>query len=269
MTAGERFRALGSTGATSYHIPPMDHGYVISDLHLFAKRSEGDDHFHAMRSAAEKADFFVLNGDIFDFRWTTLATAEETVHAAMDWLRAFAGDHPNCRIFYVLGNHDSWEPFTDHLDELARQLPNFQWFPSHVRIGTSLFLHGDLPLGRKRLRPFRRTLLPNHRLRGQFLRAVYDALVAIGAHRWPGRWFWRRRCAKRLLRALRRDRNGLGEEITDIYFGHTHNVFADYHFGDVTFHNTGSAIRGLEGNLLRVRRGAPVRPAGKRRQRRP
>ncbi|MBN1553796.1 MAG: metallophosphoesterase [Phycisphaerae bacterium] len=231
----------------------MDHGYVISDLHLFARRSIADDHLESMRAAADKADFFVLNGDIFDFRWTTLDTVETTVHAAMDWLESFARRHPNCRVFYVLGNHDSWEFFTRHLDELEAREPNFQWFPSHVRIGTSLFLHGDLPLGLKRRKPFHRRLPRKSRQRGRFLHAAYDALIFTGLHRLPGRWYWRRRCAKRFLRALRRERNGFSEGLTDIYFGHTHNVFCDYHFRGITFHNTGSTIQGLEGNLLRVR----------------
>lgn len=231
----------------------MEHGYVISDLHIFAKRSLADDHLDAMRAAASQADFFVLNGDIFDFRWTTLDTAEETAEAALDWLESFAQRHPRCQIFYVLGNHDSWELFTSHLDELAEDQPNFQWFPSHVRIGSALFLHGDLPLGMKRRRPFHRHLPTRNRERGNVLHACYDAIVYTGLHRLPGRWYWRRRCAKRFLRALKRDRNGLADDLTDIYFGHTHNVFCDYSFGGLVFHNTGSAIQGLESNLLRVR----------------
>ncbi|MBN1943406.1 MAG: metallophosphoesterase [Phycisphaerae bacterium] len=232
----------------------MDHGYVISDLHLFAKRSIADNHLDAMRTAANQADFFVLNGDIFDFRWTTLETAESTAHAALAWLEDFVRRHPNCRIFYVLGNHDSWEFFTEHLDALAKRMPNFQWHPSHVRIGTSLFLHGDLPLGLKRRRKaFHRQLPQTSRTRGRFLHACYDALIFTRLHRLPGRWYWRRRCARRFLRALKREKNGLRDGLRDVYFGHTHNVFCDYHYRGVMFHNTGSTIQGLEGNLLRVR----------------
>ncbi len=231
----------------------MDHGYVISDLHIFAKRSLADDHLDAMRTAAGQADFFVLNGDIFDFRWTTLDSVEQTVHAAMDWLRDFVSRHPNCQIYYVLGNHDSWAFFTEHLEELASQQPNFQWFPSHVRIGTSLFLHGDLPLGLNRRQPFHRQLPPKSHRRGRFLHSCYDALIFSGLHRLPGRWYWRRRCARRFLRALKREQKGLGDGLTDIYFGHTHNVFCDYLHRGIMFHNTGSAVQGLEIGMLRVR----------------
>ncbi len=40
--------------------------------------------------------------------------------------------------------------------------------------------------------------------------------------------------------------------ITDVYFGHTHAPFAGYRSGGLTFHNTGSAIRGMAGGLLPV-----------------
>lgn len=231
----------------------MEHGYVISDLHLFARRSLADDHLDAMHRAAEQADFFVLNGDIFDFRWTTLQTAESTAQAAVAWLEDFACRHPACRIFYVLGNHDSWEFFTRRLEELAARRENFRWFPSHVRIGSALFLHGDLPLGWKRRRPFHRRLPRRSRPAGRFLHACYDALILAGLHRLAGRWYGRRRCARRFLRALRRDANGLGDGLRDIYFGHTHTLFRDYHYRGMVFHNTGSTVQGLEGNLLRAK----------------
>ena len=40
--------------------------------------------------------------------------------------------------------------------------------------------------------------------------------------------------------------------ITDIYFGHTHLAFSDFRYEHLTFHNTGSAIRGLQCNMLAV-----------------
>ena len=36
----------------------------------------------------------------------------------------------------------------------------------------------------------------------------------------------------------------------DCYFGHTHQPFSNHQHGDIRFHNTGSAIRGMGFNPL-------------------
>ena len=47
-------------------------GYVVSDLHLLTRRTAAGSHRSRLTTAAAAADYFVLNGDIFDFRWSTL-----------------------------------------------------------------------------------------------------------------------------------------------------------------------------------------------------
>ncbi len=100
--AGARAAALRST----LDLRPMASGHVISDLHLFAHRSVADSYMRDIRRAAAESDFFVLNGDIFDFRWSTLPTADDSLDAAVAWLRALVTEHPHCRFFYTVGNHD-------------------------------------------------------------------------------------------------------------------------------------------------------------------
>src|SRR5688572_3309334 len=97
-----------------YHaVPTMHHceadpirGMAVSDLHLFAYRSAGMEYFDALRSQLTSADVLVLNGDIFDFRWSTLPNPEITANRAVEWLQAVRGAYPSCAIHYVLGNHD-------------------------------------------------------------------------------------------------------------------------------------------------------------------
>ena len=127
----------------------LQHGYVLSDLHMFAHRSTAADHLSAVREVAGGADFLVLNGDIFDFRWSTLAGADETAHVAVDWLASLVLGVNGCEVFYVLGNHDRFAFFADHLQGLTEQTDNFHWHASHVRLGRCLFLHGDLVFDRK------------------------------------------------------------------------------------------------------------------------
>ncbi|MFA6244267.1 MAG: metallophosphoesterase, partial [Candidatus Hydrogenedentales bacterium] len=81
-------------------------GYVVSDLHLFSRRSDYSVHERHIFQAAAKADVFVLNGDTFDFRWTTLPSIDLTVVAAIRWLRALTERFPNCYFHFILGNHD-------------------------------------------------------------------------------------------------------------------------------------------------------------------
>jgi len=229
-------------------------GYVISDLHLFAERSAAHGYLPEIRAAAAKADFFVLNGDVFDFRWSVLPSVEDTVDAAVQWLEDLAKGHPRCRFYYVLGNHDGLQPFTDRLADLALQTDNLEWLGSHLRIGSALFLHGDLPRPRRRPRSLVRSIRPNVRRRGKALNLCYRLAVAMRIHKKLAALAGRpKRSAKRIVRALKSDRTGLAEGLTDVYSGHTHLPFSGYRHGGLTFHNTGSAVRGLRCDLLAVR----------------
>ncbi len=228
----------------------MTSGHVISDLHLFAQRSVAELNLRDIRSAAARSDFFVFNGDIFDFRWSTLPTINDALDAAGDLLRTLVADHPGCRFFYTLGNHDCYEPFIEHLDGLAADTPNFQWHPSHLRLGTVLFLHGDLPLAPPGTE---RTLHPTLGRNGRTLRMLYRFFIAGRGHRLLAALHQPRACAKRITQWLETNPNGLSEGLTDVYFGHTHYPFSDFEYEGLRFHNTGSSIRGLRSRMLEVR----------------
>lgn len=220
---------------------------------MFTERSVASVYQDAIYKAAGEADFFVLNGDVFDFRWTTLASAEQTARVAVEWIETLARSAPSCRFFYIMGNHDGLEFFASHLSATTDKIENFEWHPSHLRIGSSLFLHGDLPLSVGRSDAFERTLRPIERKKGKIPNILYRLLIASRIHRLTAHFHSAGRCAKRLHRAMAEDTTGLAEGISDVYFGHIHHSFTDFKYNDVTFHNTGSAIRHLECNLLAVR----------------
>jgi len=225
-------------------------GHVISDLHLFTPWSAAPKYLGRIRSAAGESDFFVLNGDVFDFRWSVLPTTEEGVRAAVAWLRTFACEHPTCHVHYVMGNHDGLELLAEHLDVLAGETENLSWHPAYLRIGGALFVHGDLFLRKRVADPFRRRLAPSIRRKHRALNRCYRLLHAMRVHRWHAPIYGSRRCARKILRALRSA--GGADGVTDVYFGHTHASFTDYTSGGITFHNTGSVINGLPWHLLPV-----------------
>jgi len=223
-------------------------GHVISDLHIFASWSWAERYIDRMRAAADKADFFVLNGDIFEFRWSTLGRAEVTAHAAVDWLERFAGDHPRCTLHYVLGNHDGLVLLAERLELLAERLDNFRWYPAYVRMGHALFAHGDL-FYRSRANPFERPLPATIRRHGPPLSWAYHGIHAVRGTRLAHLGSRPGRCARRIVRSLAAAPRELIEGVTDIYCGHTHVAVSDFAWDGLTFHNTGSGIRHLECNM--------------------
>ena len=230
----------------------MATGYVISDLHLFSPWSVARRYAAEMHAAAERAAFFVLNGDIFDFRWTTLPSVTDTITAAVRWLRAFAAAHPRCHVHYVMGNHDDLASFVSPLNRLAARTENFGWDPVYVRLADTLFMHGDQffrPNGRD---PFTRTLTSRVRKRAAALKRCYQLLHRMRVHRWHAPVLGKRRCARLVLRTLDAAPDDVADGLTDVYFGHTHTSFTDFRFRGVTFHNTGSAIGGLRWRMLPV-----------------
>lgn len=110
---------------------------------------------------------------------------EESVRVAAEWIRDLTREHPRCRFYYILGNHDSYQPFARELDALAVKVENFQWQPSHLRLGDALFLHGDLHLARRdgEPGPTPRELHARVGRNGRTLRLCYRLFVALRAHR--------------------------------------------------------------------------------------
>ncbi|HUR57049.1 MAG TPA: metallophosphoesterase [Opitutaceae bacterium] len=223
-------------------------GVVVSDLHLFAQRSAGADYFAALKPQLIAADVLVLNGDIFDFRWSTLPSVESTAVHALEWLAAASAALPACDIHYVLGNHDCPTFFQAKLAEFARGRPRLHCHPLGLRIGPAVFVHGDCahrkmdPAGLRRYR----AAWDNDRGHRPWQTRAYVAADRIGVTALTHRgWFPREKTVGRVTHYLDRAQPGWRERTGDCYFGHTHLPFSNHRSGTIRFHNTGSGIRGM------------------------
>jgi UDP-2,3-diacylglucosamine pyrophosphatase LpxH len=225
----------------STHLPPPERGrgLVVSDLHLFAPRSDGEACWKQIRPKLENCEVLVLNGDTFDFRWSTFPDHASTVRAALAWLTALLSQRPRREVHFVLGNHDCLGSFVRELPEVATAHPNFHWHDQGLQLGALLFIHGDCA---------------QHRMdaagwdtpRGGLASQAYLVADRLGltwlAHRWA---FPRRRTLARIAYYLDSARPDWRRTVRHCYFGHTHIPFADMVLDGITFHNTGSAVRGM------------------------
>ena len=231
----------------------MPKAYFVSDLHLFANRSEAERYRETIDAAAAHAAVFVLGGDIFDFRWSTLATIEQTVDAAVHWLQHLIAPCQSCQFHYLLGNHDYHRQFIHRLDGLARTSGNLTWHRFFLRLGDNVFLHGDVadrPTTAAKLSR-RRARWLHQKKRGLFPSRCYDVAVRARLHKtlphvMHPKWL----VARRVLAYLNDVGQGPDAGVRHVYFGHTHCVLSGYPYGGLMFHNSGSAIKGLEFRIL-------------------
>lgn len=230
----------------------MKTGFVVSDLHLFTRWTRAKKYLPAMSRAAADADFCVLNGDIFDFRWTTLPSIADTVEAAGEWLRSFAQSHPACQFYYVMGNHDGFDFFAEHLDGMVGGVENLNWHPSHVRIGNALFLHGDLVLHGPMKDPFARPLTRKLRKESDGMISVYHLMHRMRLQRMVAPLMKKKWCVDRLAQSFELARPHITGGVTDIYFGHTHLQFSGLRHKGYTFHNSGAVTHGFTWNPMKV-----------------
>ena len=229
-------------------------GYFVSDLHLFSRRSQAAVHQGALHRAAGGANFVVLGGDIFDFRWSTLHSTEATVGAAIRWLDELVSAHKECEFHYVLGNHDANQRFVAALQAYAKTVKNVSCHPYFLRTGNSVYLHGDVAdrpqICPERLRKRREHWGKDER-RGEVHNMLYDWAVNVRLHKLCGKVVHpRKRVASRIVSYLHRVGAGPMQGVEHIYFGHTHDALSHYRHDHVTFHNGGAPIAGLQFRIV-------------------
>lgn len=227
----------------------MRQGLVISDLHLFSRRSRAVELLVEMEDQITSAEVLVLNGDVFDFRWSVLPDMRATIDAAFDWLDAVLERRSGKPVHYLLGNHDCVGCFTEKLSDFAESRPSLHCHEFFLRIGNNLFLHGDCanrPMDAKGHLRYREAWIRDKQ-RGAIGRLFYDAADVLGASRKVhDLWFPQHGTVRRVAHYLDHILPGWREEMGHCYFGHTHLPFTGHRHEGVTFHNTGSAIRGME-----------------------
>lgn len=222
----------------------MKNGLVISDLHLFSGRSCGNDLVEELHDRIEQSDILVLNGDTFDFRWSTLPDEHATLEAASAWLSQLLSNFPRLEIHYVLGNHDCLISFCKILEDFESKNPLFHLHEFQCRLGSHLFLHGDCTnwgMTPEKLKRYRRAWSkdsPKGPLSKRLYRLVDSSGLGLLFHRL---YFQQKSTVTRLERFLDRQPEG----VTTCYFGHSHVPFENHLHNGVTYFNTGSGIRGM------------------------
>ena len=230
--------------------------YFVSDLHLFANRSNAHRYLEQIAHAASRAEAFVLGGDIFDFRWARIPILR-AVERAAEWLRELAASCPDCHFHLVLGNHDYHQALIDRLVELDKEIPNLSWHRYYVRLGSSMFLHGDVAdktMNARELAEARDQWL-DHRRRGPFLSALYDVVVMARLHKpVPHLVYAKRIVVRRILKYLESIGQGPRDGVRNVYFGHTHRRLSNYHYRGLVFHNGGAPIKGVKFRIIEAKR---------------
>src|SRR5688572_15388782 len=231
--------------------------YFVSDLHLFSRRSLAPRHEAALHSAASRARNFILGGDIFDFRWSMYHTADETSRQAVRWLDALVASHPRCDFHFVQGNHDCNRRFVSALETYSATRPNLKVHPYYLRMGSSVFLHGDVAdhplMCPDRLQSRREHWGRDEKKRGEIRHKLYDLAVQARLHRLAGKVAHpRRRVVHRILGYLNRIHQGPETGVEHVYFGHTHDSLENYHYRGLIFHNPGAPMAGLNFRIVEI-----------------
>jgi hypothetical protein len=227
----------------------------ISDLHLLANRSHAHCHFEKLIGVASGASDLILGGDIFDFRWSRFETGAESVQAAGRWIDELCLACPDCRIYYVLGNHDHYGPLIEHLETEHERRSNFDWRPYWLRLDDNIFLHGDAAdrfMDEESLQR-RRAAGINESRRHVFRHKLYDGVVATRLHvPIPAIVHRPRKAARRLTHYLNEIGQGPDSGVRNVYFGHTHLPLRNFEYEGLRFHNSGSTIKGLGFEIIEV-----------------
>ncbi len=236
----------------------MIKGAVVSDLHMFAGRTRAEYVLPHLHGALSECDLLVLNGDIFDLRWTTLSSVPATIKEAVAWLEDLTLQFPHCRIHYVQGNHDCSQSFSAALDTLVTRAPGFSWHADCFYLENAAFLHGDCvhrKVSARGLSAYRKPW-KDVRKRGRAANACYRALMRSGIVEAAPRLYFRpERMARRIMSYLDRNDHAAASAVEHVFVGHTHVPFHDFSYGGRRFHNTGCALFRHRFNLIRFELG--------------
>lgn len=220
-------------------------GHTVSDLHLLTNRSSAHRRMPYLHQAASEAGLFVLNGDIFDFRWSVSGRLSGSLEYAEDWIIDLVSRHPRCQFVFITGNHDSLPAYEDLLTELSSQYDNLAWERHYLKVGRKVFLHGDVRESHtpEKLAAYRaRWHRPPNRKR--WAHTAYFVLTWSRIPRLVQELVPTYHLTSGVTKYLRAEL-GLGfNEVSDIYCGHTHRPLTNHRCGHLRFHNTGATIHG-------------------------
>ncbi len=165
-----------------------------------------------------------------------------------------------CQFHYILGNHDALPGFTQRLEELAKNNPRLQWHPHLLRLGSSVFLHGDIIDSKIPLEADFHELLDARRLRGEerslphpLQHSLYDVAVQARIHRLVANLAnSHRKVLTQVGDYLSWAKQDRSAGVEQVYFGHTHRPVDRLVYSGLEFHNPGAAIKGLPFRIVPV-----------------
>lgn len=231
----------------------MKQGLVVSDLHIFSRRSNPAQYMDQLNSALAKSDMLVLNGDTFDFRWSTLPSIDQTIIEAMAWIQELSDRFPDCHIQVVCGNHDCRNKYINALIKLSDKNSKICWHEHYLHLENLLFLHGDCDHRHTRFDRFVKRTEPYAAAKkvSNVLSMIYQKADQSGLTGFAQRLTARpKRSAKRVFSYM----NGVAPNILDnvehVYFGHSHVPFTDFKYNGLFFHNTGCAVKNTTFNPI-------------------
>jgi UDP-2,3-diacylglucosamine pyrophosphatase LpxH len=226
-------------------------GYVTSDLHIFGCASLWDRYSSDFHIAASKHPVVVLNGDTFDFKRSRFISSSVTAGHAITLLTEICTKHPTTNFYYLLGNHDNNSAFTEILQRVAPTHKNLALFTDTLRLGRCIFLHGDaidLPHEATDLYLVRKKY---QHCEPSFLSRVFAELVTRSRiNKIDYLKHTRKELAEKIFQYLEKTQPNILKDAKEIFFGHTHIPFSNFLHRGLSFHNTGSMIRGLKWNPM-------------------
>jgi hypothetical protein len=156
----------------------------------------------------------------------------------------------------VLGNHDCLTTFTDLLAQFDSTQPRLTCHPHYVRLGDTLFLHGDVAMRKMDAASLEayRAFWHDHKRKGQLMNLAWDAAFLLNLHRGIHRLAFPPRFAvERIRYYIDSIGEGPASGVKSVYFGHTHMALSGYLHEGVQFFNGGAALQGLEFRILQTR----------------
>jgi UDP-2,3-diacylglucosamine hydrolase len=224
-------------------------GHTVSDLHLLTSRSSAHRLMPRLHHAASDAGLFVLNGDIFDFRWSVFRRLSPSLEYVEDWIGDLVSRHSQCQFVFITGNHDSLPAYKELLANLSERYDNLAWEPDYLRLGRKVFLHGDVRESHtpERLAAYRaRWHRPPHR---RWAHAAYFVFTWSHIPRLIHELVPTQRLAAGVTKYLQAELGPDFDDVSDVYCGHTHRPVTDYRWGGLRFHNTGATIHGVRSRI--------------------
>ena len=219
-------------------------GIFVSDLHLFSPRSVASAAEQAIFTPGDATRCIVLGGDIFDFRWSTQGSHQDTLDATRRWLISLVETTESSPVVYLPGNHDCHPEFLEVLEQIARTHELFSWSPHHLILGDCLFLHGDvLDAGGIDALPVYRRKFHHESPQSPLAHRCYDAAVEMRIHKMVPRIRHQpQRSCTQLLKIIPQIEE-TSSEIRRVYFGHTHVPIDGLEVNDIQFFNPGASLR--------------------------